>query len=89
VDWRRRTVWVADADLDQLVAVDPATCTVRSRHSAPAEPRDVAVDLDRGEAWVAARLTGTVHRFSPAGARLAAIDGLGELYELKLDRGYP
>lgn len=89
VDWRRRTVWVADADADQLVAVDPAACAVRSRHAAPLEPRDVAVDLDRGEAWVAARLSGTVYRFSPSGGLLVRRDGLGDLYELRLDRGYP
>ncbi len=89
VDWRRRTVWVADANADLVVAVDPATCRVRSRHPAPAEPRDVAVALDRGEAWVAARLTGTVYRFSASGARLTQVSGLGNLYEVRLDRGYP
>jgi sugar lactone lactonase YvrE len=89
VDPRRRTVWVADADADQLVAIDPATCSVRSRSAVRSEPRDVAIDLDRGEVWVAARLSGTVARFSAAGALLVQLGGLGDLYEVELDRGYP
>ncbi len=89
VDHRRGTVWVADAAANQLVALDLATGAVRARYSAPGEPRDVSVDLARGEPWVAARVAGTVYRFSATGVRLAQVSGLGDVYEVKLDPGVP
>lgn len=89
VDPRRGTVWVTDAVANQLVAIDTFTGAVRGRFSAPGEPRGVSVDLDRGEPWVCARVTGTVYRFSASGVRLAQVNGLGDLYEVKLDPGVP
>lgn len=89
VDPRRGTVWVADAVGDQLVAIDTATGRVRGGYAAPGEPRDVSVDLARGEPWVSARIAGTVYRFSATGVRLSQVSGLGDVYEVKLDPGLP
>jgi DNA-binding beta-propeller fold protein YncE len=87
VDARRRIVWVADAAGNLLVALDPATGSVRASYVAPGEPRDVSVDAATGETWVAARVAGTVYRFSPTGVPLAQVSALGEVYEVKLDPG--
>ncbi len=88
LDWRRRTAWVADALAKELVAIDMDTRAVRFRISGFGEPRDVAVDLDRGEAWVVDRTAGTVYRVSPTGTLLGAASGLGNPHEVRLDRGY-
>ena len=88
LDWRRRTAWVADAQADQVVAIDMDTRAVRFRLGPLGEPRDVAVDLDRGEAWVVGRTAGAVYRFSPAGVLLGRVGGLGDPYEVRLDRGF-
>jgi hypothetical protein len=64
------------------------TRAVRFRLLSLGEPRDIAVDLDRGEAWVVGRTAATVYRFSPAGALLARVGGLGEPFEVRLDRGF-
>lgn len=87
LDWRRRTAWIADAQAGQLVAIDMDTRLVRLRIAALAQPYDVAVDLDRGEAWVVARGTASVARYAPDGARLGRVAGLGDPWEIKLDRG--
>lgn len=87
LDWRRRTAWIADAAADQVVALDMDTRAVRFRLGALGEPRDVAVDLDRGEAWVVGRTAGRVYRFSPTGVLLGSVGGLGDPYEVRLDRG--
>lgn len=88
LDWRRRTAWIADAAADQVVALDMDTRAVRFRLLALGEPRDVAVDLDRGEAWVVGRTAATVYRFSPTGVLLGRVGGLGEPFEVRLDRGF-
>lgn len=88
LDWRRRTAWIADAAADQVVALDMDTRAVRFRLGPLGEPRDVAVDLERGEAWVVGRTAGTVYRFSPAGVLLGKVGGLGDPYEVRLDRGF-
>jgi len=88
LDWRRRTAWIADAAADQLVAVNMDTRQVRFRVLGLGEPRDVAVDLQRGEPWVVARVAGRVYRYSPAGVLLGSVGGLGEPYEVRLDRGF-
>ena len=88
LDWRRRTAWVADAAADQVVALDMDTRAVRFRLTHLGEPRDVAVDLERGEAWVVGRTAGTVYRFSPRGVLLTSVGGLGNPYEVRLDRGF-
>ncbi|HEY6195223.1 MAG TPA: hypothetical protein VI504_09295 [Candidatus Eisenbacteria bacterium] len=87
LDWRRRIAWLADAAADQVVSVDMDTRAVRFRLTALGEPRDVAVDLDRGEAWVVGRAAARVYRFSPAGFLLGSVGGLGNPYEVRLDRG--
>ena len=89
VDPRRRIVWVADAEANRLVALDAANGNVRGSWAAPGEPRDVSVDLAKGEVWVSARVAGTVYRFSAAGVLLAQVSGLGDVYEVKLDPGTP
>lgn len=89
VDPRRGTVWVADAAANQLVALNSSNGTVRGRFSAPGEPRDVSVDLARGEPWVSARIAGTIYRYSAGGVRLSQVSGLGDIYEVKLDPGSP
>ena len=88
LDWRRRTAWIADAAADQVVAVNMDTRAVRFRLLALGEPRDVSVDLERGEAWVVGRVAGRVYRFSPTGVLLGSVGGLGEPYEVRLDRGF-
>lgn len=87
LDWRRRTAWVADAQAGQLVGIDMDTRLVRIRIAALAQPYDVAVDLDRGEPWVVARGTASVYRFAPDGTRLGRVNGLGDPWEIRLDRG--
>jgi outer membrane protein assembly factor BamB len=82
-------LWVADAVANQLVALNTSNGTVRGRFPAPGEPRDVSVDLARGEPWVSARVAGTVYRFSASGVRLSQVSGLGDVYEVKLDHGGP
>ncbi len=88
LDWRRRTAWVMDARANELVALDMDTRAVRFRRGGLGDPRDGAVDLDRGECWVVARTAGSVHRFSPTGVPLAQVGGLGNVHEVRLDRGY-
>ncbi len=88
LDWRRRTAWVADALANELVGIDMDTRAVRFRVAGLGEPRDVAVDLDRGEGWVVGRTAGAVYRFSPTGALLGSVGGLGNPHEVRLDRGY-
>jgi DNA-binding beta-propeller fold protein YncE len=88
LDWRRRTAWIADAAADQVVALDMDTRAVRFRLLALGEPRDAAVDLQRGEGWVVGRTAATVYRFSPTGVLLGRVSGLGEPYEVRLDRGF-
>lgn len=88
LDWRRRTAWVMDALANEIVALDMDTRTVRFRFGGLGEPRDAAVDLDRGECWIVGRTAGTVYRFSPTGVPLAQIGGLGNPHEVRLDRGY-
>jgi len=88
VDPRRRMLWVADAIAEQLVGIDLVSGQVRSRAAIGGEPRDVTVDLDRGEPWVAARLAGAVVRCSPGGVPLTAVTGLGEVLEVRLDLGH-
>ena len=88
LDWRRRTAWIADAAADQVVTFDMDTRAVRFRLTSLGEPRDVAVDLERGEAWVVGRTASTVYRFSPTGVLLARVGGLGDPYEVRLDRGF-
>ena len=87
LDWRRRTAWVADAQAGQLVGIDMDTRAIRVRIAGIAEAYDVAVDLDRGEPWVVARGTASVYRYSANGARLGRVNGLGDPWEIKLDRG--
>ena len=89
VDPRRGIVWVADAVGNALVALSTSTATSLGSFAVPGEPRDVSVDLARGEPWVAARVAGTVYRYSAAGVRLAQVSGLGDVYEVKLDPGLP
>ena len=88
LDWRRRVAWIADAAADQVVALNMDTRAVRFRLTSLGEPRDVAVDLERGEAWVVGRAAGTVYRFSPTGVLLGRVGGLGSPYEVRLDRGF-
>jgi DNA-binding beta-propeller fold protein YncE len=88
LDWRRRTAWVADAAANLLVAIDMDAAVVRLRITVPGEPRDVAVDLERGEAWVVARTAGAVARYSASGVLLGRVTGLGNPYEVRLDRGF-
>ena len=92
LDWRRRIAWVTDARANELVTIDMDTPlgagAVRFRIAGLGEPRDAAVDLDRGEGWVVGRTAGTIYRFSATGALLGAVSGLGNPYEVRLDRGY-
>lgn len=88
LDWRRRTAWIADAAGNQVVALDMDTRAVRFRLLALGEPRDVAVDLQRGEAWVVGRTAASVYRFSATGVLLGRVGGLGEPIEVRLDRGF-
>ena len=88
LDWRRRTAWVADAYGNEIVGIDMDTRAVRFRVSGLGEPRDAAVDLDRGEGWVVGRTAAAIYRFSPTGALLGSVGGLGNPYEVRLDRGY-
>jgi DNA-binding beta-propeller fold protein YncE len=87
LDWRRRTAWIADAVAGEVVAIDMDTRTVRFRVGGLGEPRDVAVDLERGDVWVVGRSAGRVYRFSATGTLLSQVGGLGEPYEVRLDRG--
>ena len=88
LDWRRRTAWVADAYGNELVGIDMDTRAVRFRVSGLGEPRDAAVDLDRGEGWVVGRTASTIYRFSPTGQLLGSVGDLGNPHEVRLDRGY-
>ncbi len=87
LDWRRRTAWVADAQAGQLVGIDMDTRAVRIRIGGLSQAYDVAVDLDRGEPWVVVRGIGGVLRYSATGTRLGRVTGLGDPWEIKLDRG--
>lgn len=87
LDWRRRIAWVAEAPAGRLAAIDMDTRAVRFRIGGLAGPVDAAVDLDRGEAWVVARDAGRVYRYSATGVLLGSVGGLGEPYEVRLDRG--
>jgi sugar lactone lactonase YvrE len=87
LDWRRRTAWVADAQAGQLVGIDMDTRLVRIRIAALAQAYDVAVDLDRGEPWVVVRGTASLYRFAPDGRELGRVNGLGDPWEIRLDRG--
>jgi sugar lactone lactonase YvrE len=88
LDWRRRTAWVADALGNEIVGIDMDTRAVRFRVAGLGEPRDAAVDLDRGEGWVVGRTAATIYRFSPTGQLLGSVGGLGNPHEVRLDRGY-
>jgi DNA-binding beta-propeller fold protein YncE len=88
LDWRRRTAWIADAAANQVVALDMDTRAERFRLVALGEPRDVAVDLQRGDAWVVGRTAASVYRFSATGVLLGRVGGLGEPVEVRLDRGF-
>ena len=88
LDWRRRTAWVADPVGDELVAIDMDTRAVRFRVAGLGAPRDVAVDLARGDAWAVSRPTSSVYRVSPAGAIVGAVGGLGDPAEVRLDPGF-
>jgi DNA-binding beta-propeller fold protein YncE len=87
LDWRRRRAWIADAAGDAVVAVDMDTRQLALRVTGLHEPRDVAVDLASGEAWVAAFLDGAVVRLSPAGVERARVSGFAGPYALALDPG--
>lgn len=88
LDWRRRTAWIGDAKANALVGIDMDTRGERFRVAGLGEPRDAAVDLDRGEGWVVGRTASTIYRFSPTGTLLGSVGGLGNPHEVQLDRGY-
>jgi DNA-binding beta-propeller fold protein YncE len=88
LDWRRRTAWIGDARGNELVGIDMDTRAVRFRVAGLGDPRDAAVDLDRGEGWVVGRTAGMIYRFSPTGTLLGSVGGLGNPHEVRLDRGY-
>lgn len=87
LDWRRRIAWVAEAPAGRVAAIDMDTRVVKFRIGGLAGPIDTAVDLDRGEAWIVARDAGRVYRYSASGVLLGSVGGLGEPYEVRLDRG--
>lgn len=87
LDWRRRTAWVAEASAGNVAAIDMDTRAVRFRLRGFAGPVDVAVDLDRGDVWIVARDAGRVYRYSASGVLLGSVGGLGEPWEVRLDRG--
>jgi len=87
LDWYRRTAWLADPVGDELVALNMDTRAVRFRIGGLDSPRDVAVDLATGEAWVVSAVSGRAYRVSPAGTVLASVGGLGEPAEVRLDPG--
>ncbi len=88
LDWRRRIAWVAEAPAGRLAAIDMDTRAVRFRIGPLAGPVDAAVDLERGEVWVVLRDGGRVSRYSTTGVLLGTVGGLGEPYEVRLDRGF-
>lgn len=87
LDWRRRRAWIADAAGDAVVVVDMDTGRTVQRITGMREPRDVAVDLASGEAWVAAFLDGAVVRLSPTGVTLTRVAGFAGPYAIALDPG--
>ena len=87
LDWRRRIAWVAEAPAGRVTAIDMDTRAVKFRITGLAGPVDAAVDLDRGEAWIVAHDAGRVYRYSATGALLGSVGGLGEPWEVRLDRG--
>jgi DNA-binding beta-propeller fold protein YncE len=87
VDDRRDRVWVADALASEVVVLNRLGGGVLFRVPAMAEVRDLALDLDSGEAWAVLPAAGQVVRLSPSGQVLMRLSDLGEPFGIALDPG--
>ena len=79
VDPRRGRIWVADAAGDRVVALQ-RTSPITQEFSVrlPGEPREIALDLATGNAWVTLATAGAVAVVTPDGAVLRRVAGFGQ-----------